>query len=428
MAASRAQTPSRRRADQATSPLLFVSWGKKRARTGGAPGTGGTPPAPPCRRARDWANLGGEGPAGLIAELVLAGDVADYVRFRAVCRPWRRCTADPRGAGLDDRFLPWRWIMLDNGHAGTRRRRFLNLYTGECVRTDLPELAEHALISLTPEGLLLLLHEATMALRLLNPLTRQLTDLPPATTLPKSKHEQDRRWDLELLRSHDVYGAGLVSAGASTLVALSFLCWPTVLAVAEPGDESWTVVHCGFIASALPFDGRLYCATTRGVMVLDNSSGEQPPRLLTAAEPRLPLYFSSFSQSLHLVDNGGELMLVHRMALRRNCPQNVYNKIYNVYKVDLEAGILVPAKCFKGRAVFMGMCRAISVSVEVFPYVNADTIYFGLDYDESTGMAGYDHEDGSTEPDPWVGMEHLHPDDVVDCLSYCIQDTGSQLT
>ncbi|KAL6855995.1 hypothetical protein ACP4OV_018797 [Aristida adscensionis] len=236
----------------------------------------------------DWANLA-EGPAGLIAELALAGDVADYVRFRAVCRPWRRCTPDPRaGAALGRRFLPRRWIMLDEALDG--HRRFLNASTGECIRTDLPELAvgEYTLLAVTPDGLLLLLHTPTLMVRLLNPLTRQLTGLPPATTLPMPKLQQAAHWDLELAQRLRVHGAGLVAGAAAVAVCFRY---PTVLVVAKPGDESWTVVHDGYIDSAMPFRGHFYCATKRGIMLLSANDSDQkktwPSSFLNLNEGRL---------------------------------------------------------------------------------------------------------------------------------------------
>ncbi|XP_044953253.1 uncharacterized protein LOC123403378 [Hordeum vulgare subsp. vulgare] len=106
--------PTHLNARCAIAAITNPSWGSKRARTA----SNRNPPLhhhhPPdtdnC--SRDWTNLG-EGPAGLIAERVLANDVADYVRFRAVCGPWRRCCDDPRGHGaLDRRFHPRRWVML----------------------------------------------------------------------------------------------------------------------------------------------------------------------------------------------------------------------------------------------------------------------------------------------------------------------------
>nr|CAB3458388.1 unnamed protein product [Digitaria exilis] len=417
---SSTQIQSQRAKRKYMNPCVF--WGAKRVRSAlGGAGAGdkqalsgrSLPPPPHTNNSSactGWADLG-DGPAGLIAEFALASDVADYARFRFACTAWQRCSPDPRAGGLDSRFLLREWIMLDKAHAGPRRHRFLNVSTSECVRMDLPELAEHRLLALTPEGLLLLLHEATLAVRLLNPLTHQSTELPRLTELLQAT-------GYESAQSLEVYSVGLV-AHAST-VAVCFFS-PMVLAVAKPGDKNWTVVTDEYMDSTLPFAGRFYCATKEGVMVLDTTSDQQPPRLVMVADRRKSFRFSPMAHSLHLVDNGGELMLVHRVQ------GNYYPRKCYVYKVDFESALLIPENSFNGRAVFMGMRRTISVPAGVFPHVAADTLYLAPECDRE--IVGYNIADGSKIPyqrspipDGWVG-----PVNIIACLCRCIQGIGERL-
>jgi len=62
---------------------------------------------PPAPGADDrWASLPGD-LVRLVASRVLAGDLLDYVRFRAVCTGWWSGAACPRGRGFaDPRFHP----------------------------------------------------------------------------------------------------------------------------------------------------------------------------------------------------------------------------------------------------------------------------------------------------------------------------------
>ncbi|KAK1679700.1 hypothetical protein QYE76_040548 [Lolium multiflorum] len=229
---------------------------------------------------RDWANLIA-GPASLIAERVLAIDIADYLRFRAVCGSWRRSTASPHAhGGLDRRFHPRRWIMLPRTLGALRKRReFMNISTGERILVDLPELRYQYVFGSTSGGLLVLCDKRTYDVRLLNPLTRQLTSLPNATTLTGS---HDRPLSGYSIKFRRVYSAGLADDSTVTLHFDQY--W---LVTAKPGDKYWTrlIVHypinTGVVAS-LSFAGRFYCVTETAVMVVDTSA--DTPQLVAAAE------------------------------------------------------------------------------------------------------------------------------------------------
>lgn len=242
---------------------------------------------------RNWADLP-DGPTALIADRVLAFDVADYVRFRAVCLPWRRCSADPRAHGsLDRRFHPWRWTMLREELAAPNRRSFLNTSTGECVQVDLPELHDHGVLALTPEGLLILLHKLQRTtVRLLNPFTGHLTELPPLNTLvPPAHHGRLMAGVYPFKRMFAAWGSGV--ANDDSTVVLSFYKLG-VLGMAKPSDDHWTLVECRFslMGAPLMLAGRFYCVCWRnGAIVLETSvletsasSTDQPPRLEVASE------------------------------------------------------------------------------------------------------------------------------------------------
>nr|CAB3447339.1 unnamed protein product [Digitaria exilis] len=139
-------------------------------------------------RRRDWAKL----PPDLAADIagrLLGIDLTEYIRFRAVCKAWRQSTEDPRR--LHSRFLPRNWVVLylnqdqfrcDYGDE-TPRFRLLNRVTGALL-TDLefPELSGHHAMGYA-KGLIVLRNTTTSGIRLLNPFTRSVTDLPDFSSI-----------------------------------------------------------------------------------------------------------------------------------------------------------------------------------------------------------------------------------------------------
>uniref|UniRef100_M8BGR7 KIB1-4 beta-propeller domain-containing protein n=1 Tax=Aegilops tauschii TaxID=37682 RepID=M8BGR7_AEGTA len=321
-----------------------------------------------------------------------------------VCRAWRRCSTDPRELdGLDRRLHPRRWIMLREQLALSHYHRLLNLSTGETIKVDLLELNAHMMLTSTPEGLLMLLHER-IYIRLLNPLTHHLIEFPPVTTLLKSNGHG------VLLEGQLLVWGSFIDTGSISFV----LHVPGLLGIAKPGDACWKIIRyeSSTYTTPLMFMGRFYCVTDDNLMVLETSID---PRLEVAVELHHPV--SPAYRTAHLVDNGGKLMLVHREL---GCLR------YDVCHVDLEKKALFPVKGFNEWALFLGKGFSFSVCTRVFPFIKGSTIYLSFDFGEKFDgkVDSYYVPHRSAKPtnyDVWGNRYRVlpSPHSVVDCLSLC---------
>jgi len=85
-----------------------------------------------------------------VAGCLLDVDVADFLRFCAVCIWWRGGTKNSclLGVGIiNHRFHPRRWILRTEPAAGAMRCNLLNMTTTNVLEVDLPELNGHAMVS-----------------------------------------------------------------------------------------------------------------------------------------------------------------------------------------------------------------------------------------------------------------------------------------
>ncbi|KAG0545465.1 hypothetical protein BDA96_02G363700 [Sorghum bicolor] len=348
---------------------------------------------------RDWANDLSAGPAGLIAERVLSNDVADYVRFRAVCRAWRASSPEPREHDVFDcRFHPRRWIMVPRVSGVGNRRSFLNLSTGECIHVRLRGLRHrHYLFGSTSEGLVVLCRKDTLVVELVNPLTGQRADLPRATSLlfpSTTSTSTSTSMAHKIDDGFRVRSAGL--AGDST-VALHY--GSAAIAVAKPGDECWTQLGpVENFKSAMSFAGRFYCVTFKNILVLETAmAANRPPELVVALDFKRGFLWSDL---VHLVDKEGELILVHCVDYPT---RDYFDGWYSAYRVNLEKRNMVPMPRLGRHTLFMGMDRSLlsMMSERVSPSVMANIVYVCYKYDKRTGrskVVAIDPEDGCSEP------------------------------
>lgn len=181
-----------------------------------------------ARMGTNWASLHDD-MLELIADRVLAGDLLDYVWFRAVCKTWRAATPCLVGRGMvEPRFHPRQWTMFPEGNglypghpALDGYVRFLNVDTGVFLRVHRPCFEDHSVLD-CPEGLLLLQRHKDAAICLRNPFTGDVVEFPPLASLAlyvnKFRNFLSGSYDF---RQRMVHAAVSIHAGGTVTVMLA---------------------------------------------------------------------------------------------------------------------------------------------------------------------------------------------------------------
>ncbi|KAM0851309.1 hypothetical protein ACQ4PT_052510 [Festuca glaucescens] len=345
------------------------------------------PVAPSKRVARascGWASLPTDIVLLVLRRVLTGGDIVDYIAFRAVCFYWRSCTLPLRDPTLRDRRLrPCRWVALCGGDAvrpdDACEIAFFNTRTARRIRAHPPELRRHRIVGFT-DGLVILLHKSTTAVRVLHPFTRVAVDLPPLARV--YREEVDRWWKHHLLAMNAVVCDSANSANSIAVVV--WFPWREAVFAAEAGDSDWKVLYRGrgssFLSkSMLPFQGKLYATSSASRQILqlyppplelDDGSPPVPVPVVVAHVPDVHIYSQYF-----LVESGGRMLLtVHLLGHER----------FALFEVHLRRrggggiGKLIPVKCLGDRALFLNRDRCLSVSARDLPSLMGNSIYFSL--------------------------------------------------
>lgn len=201
-------------------------------------------------------------------------DVADFARFRSVCRSWRYA-AKPHYLSPQ---LPW--LLLPYNPTSTRRF-FFSFATKSNYEFDLPETLNQYIFG-SSNGWFLMF-DKTLNVSLFNPLTRAQVHLPPITTFPEDSIHlfervgdglvyRDRQLEVDdditlqktegyfhfyALVSQSTNSPSNVDDGLVVFVAAS----SPKIQYWRPGDEAWTMMDCGLpnLVKTMAFHkGKLY--------------------------------------------------------------------------------------------------------------------------------------------------------------------------
>ncbi|KAJ4746593.1 F-box family protein [Rhynchospora pubera] len=253
----------------------------------------------------DWAYL-----PTLVVQLISekVKSIIDYVRFRAVCSPWRSSSL-LKPTHLPPQ-LPWLMISYNSNPEDDGIRLFYDLWQFKLHKLHLPETIGKKCCASYRGWLVLLAPEGGKEVFLLNPLTRARIQLPPFSTPVKIfgvEQEECRSVD------HYSYEPSIDDCIIKKLSFSTDLTDPNCLVIVflkgmqeiffcQVGDPCWTMVKMQEEFDATYHNGRFYFCSFEGAMRVYDLNN--PEKRLVSVLPELqsvPKMFLEGKSGVYLI-------------------------------------------------------------------------------------------------------------------------------
>jgi hypothetical protein len=249
--------------------------------------------------------------------------------------------------------------------------RFFNTSTGTFVRVRLPYFENYHVLD-CPDGLLLLQHKKSSAIRLLHPFTGDVVLFPPLSSIfPQLAKLGCFVRDFNLFQK--VTAAVSVSLGGTVTIMLA-LCSLDRVAYASTGDRQWTpaIQMMSNLFRALPFRGSLYMVNggldinPSCIMRIDPPDESNPSSWSVRPPQMVATYPVEQLSNPELVECNSELLLVGY--------NNGYSRLVVFRVADLLRGApAMPLTSIGDQTLFIGAWN-MSVNSKSLPSVQGNSI------------------------------------------------------
>ncbi|KAL5994429.1 hypothetical protein ACLOJK_024479 [Asimina triloba] len=317
----------------------------------------------------DWGGLPRDALEHIAKQLTF---VVDYIRFAAVCKPWR--SAAYENLRHRPRQLPF--LLIRDPDGSTNARGIYSLVDKRLLNFRLP-VPRAMRCRGSSDGWLSLIG-FDLSITLFNPFSRKHIPLPPMNTIPNP-------FDDMLCGDTFIQKVILSSDPSFTpnfLVVITYSC-RAKLAFFRPGDRIWNPIDCGLASfdDVLYHKGQFYAVNCKGMVVICDLTSQKP----YAVELPVPLVQNSYLIKRYLVEWKGELLqIIREFIWEINDYDDEYRTAsFEVYKLDLSGPMKwVEVTSLGNHIVFLGDNSSFSVSASDFPVSKRNCIYFTDDHFE----------------------------------------------